>query len=107
SAAAPPACAPAPADAPSHHHGFGKDLPSPKISSAPWRGPWPAVTPPRHARAPATVLDDNTHTTHRSSQMTTGQGSAGNVIAAICSFIVPGLGQLVQGRLMAALLWFL
>lgn len=38
---------------------------------------------------------------------TTGQGSAGNVIAALCSFFVPGLGQLVQGRLGSALLWFL
>ena len=28
----------------------------------------------------------------------TGQGSAGNVIAALCSFFVPGLGQLIQGR---------
>ena len=36
-----------------------------------------------------------------------GQGSAGNVIAAICSLIFPGLGQLVQGRVGAALLWFL
>ncbi len=36
----------------------------------------------------------------------TGQGSAGNVIAAICSLIIPGLGQLVQGRLMSALGWF-
>ena len=36
-----------------------------------------------------------------------GQGSAGNVIAAICSLFVPGLGQLVQGRLLSALLWFL
>ena len=35
-----------------------------------------------------------------------GQGSAGNVIAAICSFFVPGLGQLVQGRLLSAMLWF-
>lgn len=44
-----------------------------------------------------------------------GQGSAGNVIAAVCSFFVPGLGQLVQGRVgmailqfvLAAVLWFL
>ena len=36
----------------------------------------------------------------------TGQGSAGNVIAAICSFFIPGLGQLVQGRLIAAVLMF-
>ena len=35
-----------------------------------------------------------------------GQGSGGNVIAAICSFFIPGLGQLVQGRLMPALLFF-
>jgi len=35
-----------------------------------------------------------------------GQGSGGNVIAAICSFFVPGLGQLVQGRIIAALLFF-
>jgi len=35
-----------------------------------------------------------------------GQGSAGNVIAAICSFFIPGLGQLVQGRLLAAVAFF-
>ena len=35
-----------------------------------------------------------------------GQGSAGNVIAAICSFFVPGLGQLVQGRLGMAVVQF-
>ena len=33
------------------------------------------------------------------------QGSAGNVIAAICNVFFPGLGQLVQGRLMAALIF--
>lgn len=35
-----------------------------------------------------------------------GKGSAGNVIAALCSFFIPGLGQLVQGRVLAALLMF-
>lgn len=43
-----------------------------------------------------------------------GQGSAGNVIAALASFFIPGLGQLLQGRLgiaivqflLAAALWF-
>jgi len=35
-----------------------------------------------------------------------GQGSAGNVIAAVCSFFVPGLGQLVQGRVIAAVIQF-
>ena len=37
----------------------------------------------------------------------TGQGSAGNVIAALCSLIVPGFGQLLQGRLLAAIVHFL
>jgi TM2 domain-containing membrane protein YozV len=36
----------------------------------------------------------------------TGQGSGGNVIAALCSFFIPGLGQLVQGRPLAALIHF-
>ncbi len=44
-----------------------------------------------------------------------GQGSAGNVIAALASFFIPGLGQLLQGRflmavmqfVLAALLWFI
>jgi hypothetical protein len=35
-----------------------------------------------------------------------GQGSAGNVIAALCSFFVPGLGQLIQGRLLMAIIMF-
>ncbi|PIO48808.1 MAG: hypothetical protein CMR00_02785 [[Chlorobium] sp. 445] len=35
-----------------------------------------------------------------------GQGSAGNVIAALCSFFIPGLGQLIQGRLLMALIHF-
>lgn len=42
-----------------------------------------------------------------------GQGSTGNVIAALASFFIPGLGQLLQGRwilagfmfVLAALLW--
>ena len=44
-----------------------------------------------------------------------GQGSAGNVLAALASFFIPGLGQLLQGRLsmaavhfiLAALLWII
>jgi TM2 domain-containing membrane protein YozV len=35
-----------------------------------------------------------------------GQGSGGNVIAAIASFFIPGLGQLVQGRALRGLLMF-
>ncbi len=44
-----------------------------------------------------------------------GQGSAGNVIAALASFFIPGLGQLLQGRwilagfmfVLAAVLWLI
>jgi TM2 domain-containing membrane protein YozV len=43
-----------------------------------------------------------------------GQGSTGNVIAALASFVIPGLGQLIQGRptraivmfVLAAILWW-
>ena len=35
-----------------------------------------------------------------------GQGSGGNVLAALCSFFIPGLGQLLQGRLGIAILQF-
>jgi TM2 domain-containing membrane protein YozV len=39
--------------------------------------------------------------------MANGRGSTGNVIAGIASFLIPGLGQLIQGRLFAALFMFL
>lgn len=35
-----------------------------------------------------------------------GQGSGGNVIAALASFFIPGLGQLLQGRLLMAVFMF-
>jgi TM2 domain-containing membrane protein YozV len=35
-----------------------------------------------------------------------GPGSGGNVLAALCSFFVPGLGQLLQGRLFTAAIHF-
>lgn len=31
-----------------------------------------------------------------------GRGSTGNVVAALCSFFIPGLGQLLQGRIFMA-----
>jgi TM2 domain-containing membrane protein YozV len=37
---------------------------------------------------------------------TIGRGSGGNVIAAIASLLIPGLGQLAQGRVFSALLMF-
>lgn len=33
-------------------------------------------------------------------------GSSGNVLAAICNVFIPGLGQLVQGRILAAIIFF-
>jgi TM2 domain-containing membrane protein YozV len=35
-----------------------------------------------------------------------GQGSTGNVIAALASFFIPGLGQLLQGRLLLGIVQF-
>jgi len=35
-----------------------------------------------------------------------GQGSTGNVIAALASFFIPGLGQLIQGRWIKAIIMF-
>ncbi len=36
-----------------------------------------------------------------------GQGSAGNILAALASLFIPGLGQLLQGRLFKAIFMFL
>jgi len=36
-----------------------------------------------------------------------GQGSAGNVIAALVNLPLPGLGQLIQGRMLRAAFFFL
>lgn len=35
-----------------------------------------------------------------------GQGSGGNVLAALASFFIPGLGQLLQGRIFMAIVHF-
>lgn len=37
----------------------------------------------------------------------TAQGSGGNVLAALCSFFIPGLGQLLQGRVLMAAIQFI
>lgn len=39
--------------------------------------------------------------------MMAGQGSGGNVIAALASFFIPGLGQLLQGRVLKAAFMFI
>ncbi len=36
-----------------------------------------------------------------------GPGTGGNVLAALCSFVIPGLGQLLQGRIVMAAFQFL
>ena len=51
-------------------------------------------------------LTSTTTTTTTISANTSHRGSTGNVLAALASFFVPGLGQLVQGRLLPALLFF-
>lgn len=38
--------------------------------------------------------------------MSVGQGSSGNVLAVTCSCFIPGLGQLVQGLLLKAVIMF-
>ncbi len=38
--------------------------------------------------------------------MAASPGSTGNVIAALASFFIPGLGQLLQGKLFRALIMF-
>ena len=44
---------------------------------------------------------------HEPGGTVSGQGSTGNVIAALCSLFIPGLGQLIQGRLLAAIVQFI
>ncbi len=41
-----------------------------------------------------------------STQSQPSAGSTGNVIAAVCSFFIPGLGHLVQGRILGAIFFF-
>jgi len=46
------------------------------------------------------------HSFRMSNGSTPGQGSAGNVLAAFASLLIPGLGQLLQGRLLMGVLFF-
>jgi TM2 domain-containing membrane protein YozV len=48
------------------------------------------------------IFDEN----YEGKAMAQDQGSTGNVIAALCSLFFPGLGQLLQGRIFSAILWF-
>lgn len=51
------------------------------------------------------ALDRETYAIETPS-MSEGKGSTGNVIAALASFFIPGLGQLIQGRPLRALVFF-
>lgn len=52
---------------------------------------------------------------YQEAEMENGSGSCGNVIAALASFFLPGLGQLLQGRwilagfmfVLTAILWLI
>ena len=58
---------------------------------------------PMAARAPAGVRIANGSTMRGgASSAPSRRGSAGNVLAALASFVVPGLGQMCQGRLAMA-----
>jgi TM2 domain-containing membrane protein YozV len=57
----------------------------------------PPVLPPPIAPSVQTVANQNPQK----------QGSAGNVVAALCSFWIPGLGQLIQGRVGSAIGFFI
>jgi TM2 domain-containing membrane protein YozV len=57
----------------------------------------PPVLPPPFAPSVQTVVNQNPQK----------QGSTGNVVAALCSFWIPGLGQLIQGRVGAAIGFFI
>ena len=55
----------------------------------------------------------NRYDTRETPMTAAGQGSAGNVLAALASIFIPGFGQLLQGRwilglfqfVLAAMLW--
>lgn len=72
----------------------------------PLRNPCPAMTsgrcalPGRRLPFPVGIAAGKKMSVER------GPGYTGNVIAAIASFFIPGLGQLVQGRLLKALIMF-
>lgn len=63
---------------------------------------WLTQTPTRPSRYHRSIRGNQRGRT----SMSEGQGSSGNVLAAICSFFIPGLGQLVQGRLLMAIVMF-
>ena len=73
--------------------------------ASPRKGPMVSLRIYRdEAHAQGLANEDLVRIQHPSSA---GRGSTGNVLAALASFFVPGLGQLVQGRLFSAAFLFL
>lgn len=64
---------------------------------------YPTTPPNGGARRPK---DDYLRFDTEGLRPSSGRGSSGNVLAALASFFLPGLGQLVQGRLMSAVFLF-
>jgi hypothetical protein len=89
--------APAPAAEPlnSEKHDENPTLP-PLLAKIAAAGPAPETTSPP---AQAAVLADTSRVP------ADVRGGAGNVLAALASCFVPGLGQLVQGRVLSAVAW--
>lgn len=64
----------------------------------------PRASRPRIKDKPCKLLDPSAFLENNCAM---ASGSTANVIAALASFFFPGLGQLIQGRFLAALLIFL
>lgn len=89
----------------------------PRIADIPHR---PAIVLPGSAALPArgsnasVLIRLHSVAVQTETSFMNGQGSAGNVIAALASFFIPGLGQLLQGRwiragimfVLAAVFWY-
>jgi len=73
----------------------------------------PRIRNPKFCWHASCIKDDRHFGLYRGKDM--GRGSGGNVIAALASFFIPGLGQLLQGRwliaafmfVLTALLWLI
>lgn len=91
---------------------------SSRIDRAESRPKFPPLEPPRVIESPlaccdacghsvSKVADACPHCGHPVAGGRRAHGSAGNAVAAIASFILPGLGQLAQGRVGAAAIVFI
>ena len=85
--------------------------PSRRARSRPWHAGSPASGPGIFSEAPEVTVYCNSLRLRQKHQRTGGEPNGrsrldGNVIAALASFFIPGLGQLIQGRLGMAIVQF-